>query len=298
MIFRTRGPRTEHIHRLNFCETIGSGTRKITRLIHFPIPPASLMSPFIHTPILRVNHVISFKVSSSAPFSRVTKVVVPIIIGGFPFVLFDDAAHQRSVDTLPIYPHNDDSNENSLVEQCQSSDHQNLIIDNVVHDACESSTSQPNQDLNSDTVYEMSDESLSDTYFQISKAARDIQDLEMAPSFQQMDNESINSSERSGSINVIETFGRTPIVEILTTPDSADTSELIACELPALIGSHSKNQTNCLKGSNLTPWPLQNVDSEQIIESTSSTLNSAQIQLSSQLEDDKLSATISVSFVL
>ncbi|XJO78665.1 hypothetical protein BDV3_003070 [Batrachochytrium dendrobatidis] len=98
-----RGPRTERIHKINFSERIGATTRKITRLVQFPIPASSVISPDISTPVLQVTHSIGFKVQSCAPWSQTCKVYLPIVIAGFPFTLFDDNLLRRSVDTLPIY---------------------------------------------------------------------------------------------------------------------------------------------------------------------------------------------------
>ncbi|KAJ1328601.1 hypothetical protein BSLG_010333 [Batrachochytrium salamandrivorans] len=101
-----QGPRTERIHKINFSERIGATTRKITRLVQFPIPSSSIISPDISTPVLQVTHSIGFKVQSCAPWSRICKVYLPIVIAGFPFTLFDDHLFRRSVDTLPIYEGN------------------------------------------------------------------------------------------------------------------------------------------------------------------------------------------------
>ncbi|KAH6562144.1 hypothetical protein BASA60_011222 [Batrachochytrium salamandrivorans] len=92
-----QGPRTERIHKINFSERIGATTRKITRLVQFPIPSSSIISPDISTPVLQVTHSIGFKVQSCAPWSRICKVYLPIVIAGFPFTLFDDHLFRSSV---------------------------------------------------------------------------------------------------------------------------------------------------------------------------------------------------------
>ncbi|KAJ3276247.1 hypothetical protein HDV01_005695 [Terramyces sp. JEL0728] len=71
-IDRTRGPRTERIHRLNYAEEFPPSIREINRLIQFPVPPSSVMNPDIDT-------------------------------SGFPYLLFEDSMMRRSVDTLPRY---------------------------------------------------------------------------------------------------------------------------------------------------------------------------------------------------
>lgn len=103
----TRGPRTELIHRLNFSEKIDCTPRKITRFIQYPIPSVHEMPPTLFTPILQVSHVMSFTLKSLAYWSKPVKVEVPIVIGGFPFTLFDESS-RRSVDTLPVYVAQDD----------------------------------------------------------------------------------------------------------------------------------------------------------------------------------------------
>ncbi|KAH6571852.1 hypothetical protein BASA60_006936, partial [Batrachochytrium salamandrivorans] len=102
-----QGPRTERIHKINFSERIGATTRKITRLVQFPIPSSSIISPDISTPVLQVTHSIGFKVQSCAPWSRICKVYLPIVIAGFPFTLLmttsfgDDAeGHLRRISSV------------------------------------------------------------------------------------------------------------------------------------------------------------------------------------------------------
>ncbi|KAJ3338450.1 Arrestin domain-containing protein 4, partial [Kappamyces sp. JEL0680] len=102
-IDRTRGPKTERIHRLNYSEHFPPDIREIHRLIRFPIPPTSLMDADITTAIIRVTHSIDINLLSSAPMSKVVKISLPIVIGGFPYLLFEEGMMRRSIDTLPMY---------------------------------------------------------------------------------------------------------------------------------------------------------------------------------------------------
>ncbi|KAJ3261339.1 Arrestin domain-containing protein 4 [Boothiomyces macroporosus] len=102
-IDRTRGPRTERIHRLNYSEEFPPSIREINRLIQFPIPPSSIMNPDIDTSILKVQHFFDIKIQSGARFSSIIKIQLPVVVGGFPYLLFEDSMMRRSVDTLPRY---------------------------------------------------------------------------------------------------------------------------------------------------------------------------------------------------
>ncbi|KAI8821826.1 S-antigen, N-terminal domain-containing protein [Fimicolochytrium jonesii] len=97
-----RGPFTERIHRLNFTETFSSKTRRINRIINFPIPSSCIMPPSIKSVILNVTHVLVVKITSTASFSKSLKIQLPIVITGFPAVYFDPQP-TFSVDTLPMY---------------------------------------------------------------------------------------------------------------------------------------------------------------------------------------------------
>ncbi|KND02924.1 uncharacterized protein SPPG_02005 [Spizellomyces punctatus DAOM BR117] len=99
----TRGPKTERIHRLAFTEHYPSTTRRVSRVINFPIPSTNIMSPSINTTILDVTHLLIVKVLSKAKFSKPIKVELPIVIAGFPAVYFDNNLTRMSVDTLPPY---------------------------------------------------------------------------------------------------------------------------------------------------------------------------------------------------
>ncbi|KAI9008399.1 hypothetical protein BC832DRAFT_423010 [Gaertneriomyces semiglobifer] len=98
-----RGPVTERIHRLSFSEHYSHLTRRINRVINFPIPSTSIMSPTITTSILDVSHVIIVKVVSRARLSKPVKVELPIVIAGFPAVYFDNYVFRTSTETLPAY---------------------------------------------------------------------------------------------------------------------------------------------------------------------------------------------------
>jgi hypothetical protein len=102
-LIRKRGPKTEKIHKLAYSEFIPAQIREIERVIQFPIPQTKLMDPDIDTSILKVSHLIDIKIQSAARFSTPEKIQVPLIITGFPHLLFEDALLRRSIDTLPIY---------------------------------------------------------------------------------------------------------------------------------------------------------------------------------------------------
>ena len=99
----SRGPLTERIHKLKYTECIDGVSRKITRVINFPIPSANIISPTVYTPILQVTHAFTFKVKSKATLSKVCRVDVPVVIGGFPYDIFDNAALSEAVELLPVY---------------------------------------------------------------------------------------------------------------------------------------------------------------------------------------------------
>lgn len=106
---RTRGPMTSRIHRLKFTEQYSHSTRKVSRVINFPIPSTNIMAPSITTAILDVSHVVIVKVSSTAKLSKLVKLQVPIVIAGFPAVYFDNNIMRLSMETLPAYEYNDTS---------------------------------------------------------------------------------------------------------------------------------------------------------------------------------------------
>ena len=118
MLFhRIRGPRTERIHRLNYSELLPSHLRKVTRYIQVPIPSVSLLSPYIDTPILSVNHVIVIKVAAGR---RTSKVEIPFTISGFPWHAFE-VDGRVSLDTLPAYTPGQSEDGRSQAEESESS---------------------------------------------------------------------------------------------------------------------------------------------------------------------------------
>ena len=108
---RKRGPRTEKIHLFKYSEYIPPIVTEVERLIQFPIPNTDVMDPDIETAILEVSHLLDIKVKSECKYSPIVKLQVPLVIGGFPFYLFEDA-EIISVATLPIY----------FGDECNSSD--------------------------------------------------------------------------------------------------------------------------------------------------------------------------------
>jgi hypothetical protein len=89
---------------LAYSEFVPHQIRDIERNIQFPIPQTKIMDPDIDTTILKVTHCIDIKIQSASKFSRPVKVQVPLVITGFPHLLFEDM--RRSVDILPIYARN------------------------------------------------------------------------------------------------------------------------------------------------------------------------------------------------
>lgn len=57
-----RGPSTEKIHKLNYSEIFPPHIKRISRIIQFPVPPSTVISPSIRTAILEVLHYVSAKV--------------------------------------------------------------------------------------------------------------------------------------------------------------------------------------------------------------------------------------------
>ncbi|KAJ3329315.1 Arrestin domain-containing protein 4 [Blyttiomyces sp. JEL0837] len=103
-----RGPLTERIHKLNFTEHFPPYTRRICRVIHFPIPPITTFSPTIKTSLIEVSHFLIIKVSPSSssllnPFQKTIKVSVPVVIAGFPNTIANVGLDRFSIDTLPLY---------------------------------------------------------------------------------------------------------------------------------------------------------------------------------------------------
>ena len=62
-----------------------------------------IMDPDINTTIIDVIHTVEMKITSTTKYSKHVKVKIPIVIAGFPYLLFEEAITRRSVDTLPLY---------------------------------------------------------------------------------------------------------------------------------------------------------------------------------------------------
>ncbi|TPX36925.1 hypothetical protein SmJEL517_g00938 [Synchytrium microbalum] len=99
----TRGPLTEKIHKLAYTEPYPASARRVSRIVQFPVPCSSVMSPSIRTSILDVSHFMIVKIASKARFSPTLKIKIPIFIAGFPNALLDLWHTRASVDTLPAY---------------------------------------------------------------------------------------------------------------------------------------------------------------------------------------------------
>ena len=97
-----RRPRTELVYIYPFLENLDSKATDISRLIKIGIPNQPIMSPDVSSSILSVSHFIQIKIRQDSIFMPIIKLKIPIVIAGFPFMLFD-ADLRRSIDTLPIY---------------------------------------------------------------------------------------------------------------------------------------------------------------------------------------------------
>jgi hypothetical protein len=93
---------TEKKHVIGYQEEISEVAKKVIRLCNIPIPNSNIMDGDFSTQSVSVRHSILVKLCSSAPFSETCKIVVPVVIAGFPFMLFDDEFYQR-VDPPPLY---------------------------------------------------------------------------------------------------------------------------------------------------------------------------------------------------
>lgn len=100
--------RTERMHVLNYEEILNGNSKKIIRQINFPIPNQPIMDGDIQTTLINVTHSFQVLIRSLKPFSKRVKVCVPVIIGGFSFMLFDQNLVRRSIDTLPVYTGSED----------------------------------------------------------------------------------------------------------------------------------------------------------------------------------------------
>ncbi|KAI8916432.1 immunoglobulin E-set [Gorgonomyces haynaldii] len=103
VLAQQRAPRTEIIHKIPFSEHIPADIKHCTRLIQLPIPNHPILDPDISTSIIKVTHVIQVDVKSLGAFPRHVKLQLPLIIAGFPYMLFDEMLYRKSVDTLPVY---------------------------------------------------------------------------------------------------------------------------------------------------------------------------------------------------
>lgn len=98
--------KTQRVHILNYTEVIlapKSFSTHVSRCIHFPIPNTPIMNGDMHSSLLNITHLLQFTVKSLKPWSRRVKVNVPLVVGGFPFMLFDQMLVRTSLDTLPVY---------------------------------------------------------------------------------------------------------------------------------------------------------------------------------------------------
>ncbi|KAI8811430.1 hypothetical protein BJ742DRAFT_674812, partial [Cladochytrium replicatum] len=103
-----RGPITEKIHKLDFSETYSPDTRSVSRMINFAVPGANVLAPSIRTSVIDVRHYLCIKVSTMtnrivAGPNRTAKIVIPIIIAGFPIIPMDVDPFRISMDALPMY---------------------------------------------------------------------------------------------------------------------------------------------------------------------------------------------------
>ncbi|KAJ3120422.1 Arrestin domain-containing protein 4 [Nowakowskiella sp. JEL0407] len=108
-----RGPVTEKFQNLKYHEICAPESNS-TRVINFPVPSTAVFSPSIRTTILEVKHYITLKVTATPSkneiklgrhkftnISRSIKIVIPLIIAGFPHSIPENG--RPSIDTLPEY---------------------------------------------------------------------------------------------------------------------------------------------------------------------------------------------------
>ncbi|KAJ3141408.1 Arrestin domain-containing protein 4 [Irineochytrium annulatum] len=112
VLYRTgnevRGPNVERVHRLRFEECFSSMTRRIRRVVHFPVPASNTFSPSLRTSLIEVTHFLCVRVAPK--FNRTVGkgcvVEVPVTIAGFPSTFNEmggGGEGRVSVETLPIY---------------------------------------------------------------------------------------------------------------------------------------------------------------------------------------------------
>ncbi|KAI8897682.1 hypothetical protein BC833DRAFT_592711 [Globomyces pollinis-pini] len=94
---------TNCVHSLSYSENFDADLENIQRFIQFPIPPTILMNPDVDTNLITVHHEIEICFKSIVRFSSVVTIQLPIVIAGFPSMLFEDSWMRRSIDTLPEY---------------------------------------------------------------------------------------------------------------------------------------------------------------------------------------------------
>jgi hypothetical protein len=106
--------RTERTHILNYQEILTGS--EITRIINFPVPNTPTMDGDLSTALVTVTHSLQVVVRGLKPFSRPVKIVVPLVVGGFSFMLFDQMLVRRSTETLPVYFQEESSGEIAIEE--------------------------------------------------------------------------------------------------------------------------------------------------------------------------------------
>ena len=90
-----------------YTESFPSTMRQIERQIQFPVPPSSEISSSFDTPILKVKHEIQISIQTKyGPYDMMKntgKVVLAIVISGFPSTFNDVFSSRNSIRTLPLY---------------------------------------------------------------------------------------------------------------------------------------------------------------------------------------------------
>ena len=76
--------------------------QKITRRLNFTIPNSPILDPDISSRLIDVVHVLQVQLVLDTRFKRKLKIEVPLIIAGFPYMLFEESLY-RPVDALPLY---------------------------------------------------------------------------------------------------------------------------------------------------------------------------------------------------
>ncbi len=107
---------TEKRHVLEYSEHFPASCKLIQRDIMFRIPEATVIDPSFTTSVLRVEHVLQFKVSTvprnTAKWqwkdklrgvAQTKRFEIPVVVSGFPYMLWDFIGDRESVYTLPRY---------------------------------------------------------------------------------------------------------------------------------------------------------------------------------------------------